>query len=388
MAKATEEKKDVAQEEKPKAKRASDVIDRVLKTENVSAIRKKFGPSSLMLASELDSRVIHRIPTGIFQLDYALSGGFQTGRIHEVHGPLSGGKTTVILKTIAEAHKRCANCWTPVNSSGNCAKKGCDTRLTVAAFIDVEGTYDPKWASHLGVDSSRLLYSRPDYAEQSLDILDSILIGNQCDVIALDSLAFLSPEKERTESVSQETMGLQARVLGKGFRKYVMGLNAAGNSETGRIPTLLFTNQIRMKLGVMFGNPETTPGGLAPGFSYTSSTKLWPGKYEMNKETGWPVAVDINFRVEKHKGGEGPKKEDTFKLIIRDTDVKKKGDVIDEDYILKLGLQYNLLSKQGHKVEFMEVQHPSEAAFEAALMADRALHRRISDALMKVLLPA
>jgi recombination protein RecA len=387
MAKAAEKEKDTLEEDAPKTAKKTDLLAGAFKNEAIAALRKKFGSSILMRAVEMDARVVHRIPTGIFQLDYALSGGFQVGMAHEVHGPKSAGKTTILLKALAQAQKRCATCWELFEASGKCPTKGCDTRQTVCAFVDVEGTCDLKWAQLLGVDLNRLMYARTTSAEEALDVCVTLLRSGVADVIVLDSIAFLSPTKEIEESVSAETMGLQARVLGKGVRKFVAALNEAGNSESGRRPTLLFTNQIRMKIGVMFGNPETTSGGMAPGFMFLSETKFWPGKFEIS-DSGWPTEVLIKFRVEKHKGGLGPKKEDEFQLILRDDGNKRKGDVRDEMYMIKLGIQYNVFQKHGHMISFMEHEFGNEAAMETEMMKDPVLNLHVREALMKILVPA
>ena len=207
-----------------KTSKKEDALAAVFKNDVVKAMLKKFGPTMIMRAVESDARVQHRIPTGIFQLDFALSGGFLVGAAHEVHGPQSACKTTLMLKMVAQAQQRCANCWNRIDSKGHCGTKGCAPREAICAYIDVEGTLDLGWAKKLGVDLDRLLHLTPPYAEASLDLLDGLLRSGTCDVIVLDSIAFLSPLKEVESSMDQETMGLQARIMGKGVRKFVAGM--------------------------------------------------------------------------------------------------------------------------------------------------------------------
>jgi len=311
-------------------------VQRLLAAESVKKMKKLHG--DLILTTGADERVAKsaRIPSGVFPLDKALGGGWPQGRVNVIFGMKSSTKTTILLKTIAEAQRMCSNCWeyvqwsklvevaeefihpvtgevtagkvpallakgakpevraleskkprkewviTPVarwyphadgvtwrelfaverDARGNPVPIlgdeirpvcGCKKfREVVCAFIDVEGTFDKPWALRNHVDLDKLLLSIPEYAEQSLDMADALMRSGECDIVVLDSIAFLTPAKEIEESTEKETMGVQPRVVGKGTRKFVSGLNSVGMHH-GRRPTLFLTNQIRMKLGVMFG---------------------------------------------------------------------------------------------------------------------------------------
>jgi len=308
-------------------KTEGDRLGMLLDSSTVAAMRKKFGVSMLVRASELRAEKLPRIPSGVFTLDRALGGGWAVGRVHIVFGHKSSGKTTLLKRTIGQAQKMCASCH-KFQEVCECKNK----RDFLCAFVDIEGTFDPYWAKQLGVDLDTLLLSRPEYAEQGLDVAEALLRSGECDLLVLDSIAFLTPLKEIQESTEQETMGQQPRLVGKGIRKLNSALIAAEN-EVGRKPTLFFTNQIRMKLGVMFGNPETTPGGFAPGFAASTEVKLRPGKYEMDKESGTPEHVDFYFKVEKNKTGV-PKMEGEFRMMLCETQTKSVGDIYDEKFIM------------------------------------------------------
>lgn len=338
------------------------------------SLRKKHGEAVLILASDQKVQVVPRIPTGIFPLDYALGGGVPAGRISTFWGNKSSAKTTVVLKTIAQAQKMCGSCW----SFPDTCK--CKTfRETVAAFIDAEGTFDHTWAGCLGIDVSRLLLSRPEYGEQALDIGEALLRSGECDILAIDSLAFLAAAKEVEESVDKETMGLQARMIGKGIRKFVSALNSL--DRDGKAPTVLLINQVRMKLGVMFGNPETQPGGMSAGFAATTETKLWSGKYEMDKDFGRPLQVEMNFRVEKNKSAP-PRMEGSFTLLLADTEVKKKGDVYDEGALVDLAEKWGLVEKKGGTWACLGEEFAAKSKVEQKVMTDPEFRGKVRQAVM------
>jgi recombination protein RecA len=343
MAKSEEpEKKKTEKTEKAEWK--GDRLAAFLNSELFGQIRKKHGDPILMRASEFKVQERPRIPTGIFPLDYALGGGFPVGLASTVFGHKSSGKTTTLLKAIRSAQNMCSECYRFLaDAAWGCKCK--KPRDFVVAYLDVEGTLDIPWAKSIGVDTERMILSIPEYAEQSLDIAEALLRSGECDLLVLDSIAFLTPQKEIEESIEKDMMGVQARIVGRGIRKFMAAANGVGN-ETGKRPTIFFTNQIRMMLGVMFGNPETQPGGKAPGFAAATETKLWPGKYEMDSVTQKPIHVEINFRIEKNKTS-GAKMEGSFKLYTSDTSEKKKGDVFDEDQMIDWGEKTGLVQRSG-----------------------------------------
>lgn len=335
-------------------------IQKVLASKVLAAIHKAHGANLIQIASESAARHVYRIPSDIYPLDSAIGGGWLVGRIHTVYGPKGGGKTSAILRTIGNAQKMCTNCWTTAEwfdpETGIVYEKPkCECkkfREAVVAYIDVEGTLDLAWARKLGVDTDRLLLSQPEYAEQSIDIAEALLRSGEIDILVLDSIAFLTPAKEIEESAAKETMGVQPRAVGKGIRKFVAAMNWASNQ--GRKPTLFFTNQIRMKIGVVFGNPETQSGGMAPGFSATTEVRLSQGQYKMEslpKDSpaylmARPLYVDLQFKVEKNKSYV-PRMEGAYRLILLNTETKHVGQVYDEHVILDDAERLGVLRKDG-----------------------------------------
>ena len=210
----------------------------------LSQIERQFGKGSMMRLGDTDRESIPAISTGSLGLDIALGiGGLPKGRIVEIYGPESSGKTTLTLQVIAEAQK----------AGGSCA------------FIDAEHALDPIYAKNLGVDVENLLVSQPDTGEQALEICDMVVRSGALDVVVIDSVAALTPKAEIEGDMGDSHMGLQARLMSQALRKMTANIK---NSNT----LVIFINQIRMKIGVMFGSPETTTGGNA--LKFYSSVRL------------------------------------------------------------------------------------------------------------------
>jgi recombination protein RecA len=204
----------------------------------VSQIEKDFGQGSVMRLGDKATVPVDAIPTGALSLDLALGiGGVPRGRIVEIFGPESSGKTTLVYHIIAEAQARGGVC----------------------AFVDAEHAIDPIYAKRIGVDTDELLVSQPDYGEQALEIVDVLVRSGAVDVVAVDSVAALTPRVELEGQMGETQVGLQARLMSQALRKLAGNLNRAKT-------VCVFTNQIREKIGVMFGSPETTPGGRALKF--------------------------------------------------------------------------------------------------------------------------
>jgi len=200
-------------------------------------IEKQFGTGAIMRLGEQKHADVEFIPAGALSLDLALGGGYPKGRIIEIYGPESSGKTTLTLHAIAEVQKKGGT----------------------AAFIDAEHALDPSYARKLGVNTNELLISQPDNGEQALEIVDSLVRSNAVDLIVVDSVAALTPQAEIEGDMGDSHMGLQARLMSQALRKLTGVINKSK-------ATVMFINQIRMKIGVMFGNPETTTGGNALKF--------------------------------------------------------------------------------------------------------------------------
>ena len=351
---------------------------KLLAGEAVARIRKEHGANIFGRASDF-VKPRRSIPTGIFRLDYALGGGFPVGLVSVLWGHKSSGKTTTYLKAIANAQRMCAVCW-EFTEACSCGKS---YRDPVIAFLDVEGTLDLAWAKRLGVDLDRLLLSTPEYAEQSLDIAEAVL-RRGVDVLVMDSLAFLTPAKEIMQSTIEDTVGLQARQIGKGTRKFVAALNTVKNAR-GFAPTLLFTNQVRMKVGVMFGSPETQPGGLATGFASATETRLRAGKYEMDEVLGKPVAADFGFRVDKNKASFA-RMEGEFRLAMADTEHRRVGDAVNEGDMVEMAQKVGLVEGSGSSWRALGEKYRAKSLIEKEILTNPEFHDKLHRALTAVLL--
>jgi len=351
-------------------------LERLMASAAVVQIRKVHGANIFRRASDLPRRT-RRIPTGVFLLDYGLGGGLAVGRINVFWGKKSSAKTTLFLKAIANAQRLCASCW-------ELAPCRCGSyRAPTILFMDVESALDISWAQTLGVDPEHLLVSQPEYAEQTLDLVEAML-RKGCDIVVIDSLAFLAPAKEIVGSTLDDNPAVQARQLGKGVRKFVAALNTVSNAR-GVAPTLLFTNQVRMQVGVMFGAPEHQPGGLAPGFAASTETKLRPAGYELDKDTGRSLLGKFHFRVEKNKTSY-PRIEGEFELALMDTDRYRVGESMDAPSIVDMGEKVGVVTGHAASWRALDRRFGSKTAIVDAMETDRELGARMREAVMHLLL--
>lgn len=278
----------------------------------LSQIERSFGKGSIMKMGDSQKMHVETFPTGSLSLDIALGGGVPKGRIIEVYGPESSGKTTLTLHMISEIQK-----------SGG-----------MAAFIDAEHALDPEYAKRIGVDLENLLVSQPDSGEQALEIAETLVRSNAVDIIVIDSVAALTPKAEIEGEMGDSHMGLQARLMSQALRK----LTAAISKSKA---TVIFINQLRMKIGVMFGNPETTTGGNALKFyasvrmEIRSAGKLEEGTGDDKQYTGNRVKV----KVVKNKVAP-PFKTAEFDIMYN-KGISRLGDLID------LGVKYEVIKKAG-----------------------------------------
>lgn len=284
--------------------------------EVVSEIKEKYGEGSIMKLGEIKKVDVAAIPTGSPSLDIALGiGGLPRGRIIEIYGPESSGKTTLALHVVANAQK----------AGGT------------AAFVDAEHALDPMYAKKIGVKIDDLLISQPDTGEQALEIVETLVRSNAVDVIVIDSVAALTPRAEIEGEMGDSHMGLQARLMSQALRK-LTGIVAKTNV------VVIFINQIRMKIGVMFGNPETTTGGNA--LKFYSSVRIEVRRAAQIKQGEQIVGNRVKVKVVKNKVA--PPFQTTEFDIMYNQGISKEGDLLD------LGAKHGVFKKSGSWYQFNE----------------------------------
>jgi recombination protein RecA len=307
----------------------------------IDHIEKQFGKGAIMRLDEKQVVEVDAISTGCLSLDAAIGcGGVPRGRIIEIYGPESSGKTTVCLHVIAEAQK----------------KGG------LAAFIDTEHALDANYAKRLGVDLNNLLLSQPEFGEQALEIAETLVRSNALDVIVIDSVAALTPRAEIEGDMGDAQMGSQARLMSQAMRK----LNASiGRTKT----TVIFTNQLRSKIGVMYGNPETTTGGNA--LKFYASVRMDIRRKDIIKEGSELIGNRVRIKVVKNKVAP-PFKEVEFDIMYNEG-ISKLGDMIDT------GIKMDIIKKSGSWFGFKEERVQGRDGMRKILKENDDLRQQLED---------
>ena len=281
-------------------------------------ITKRYGDGAIMRLGEATHLNVEVIPTGCLSIDIALGvGGIPRGRITEIYGPESSGKTTLCLHVVAEAQKMGGT----------------------AAFIDMEHALDPVYAARLGVNIDELLIAQPDTGEQALEITETLIRSGAVEVVVVDSVAALVPRSEIEGDMGDSSMGMQARLMSQALRKLSGAINQTNTA-------LIFTNQLRQKIGVMFGNPETTSGGMA--LKFYASVRLDVRRIQSIKMGAEVVGNRVRVKVKKNKVA-APFRQAEFDIMYNEG-ISKVGDLLD------LGAQLDVISKRGSFYSYGDIR--------------------------------
>ncbi|MBU1130870.1 recombinase RecA [Patescibacteria group bacterium] len=314
MSKVAEEDKKIESDSKIK----SDLNKTMATNQAIEQIKHRFGEGSIMKFGEARATAVEAVPTGCLSLDIALGvGGVPRGRIIEIYGPEASGKTTLAQHIVAEVQKMGGT----------------------AAFIDAEHALDPEYAKKIGVNIDELLISQPDTGEQALEIVETLVRSNGVDVIVIDSVAALVPKAEIEGEMGDSHMGLQARLMSQALRK-LSGII----SKTKTV--VIFINQIRMKIGVFFGNPETTTGGMA--LKFYSSVRIEVRRAAQIKKGDQIIGNRAKAKVVKNKVA-APFKNTEFDIMYNEG-ISISGDVLDT------GVQFGVIDKSGNSYTYGEVK--------------------------------
>jgi len=330
---------------------------------SIAASAKKLFKVSIIHSPEEESLlVVPRISTGLYALDAASNGGLPVGRLSMVYGMEGSGKTNLLLRGVADAQKRCANCYNygefeegkmelpdfekgGVKTVKTSVIKSCpcgNPRDMIVMWNDSENVWNTQWVRTLGVAAEKVILVKPSYGKPAYDLISAFVTMKDVDIIVIDSIAQLAPAAEIESDMGEQFQGLAARMNNKFLRKLIGGMCDAFN--VGRPITLWAVNQYRQKIGVMFGPSETLPGGMGQKFAMSLEVECRKGKITLEEGTNEPLFGEFHWKIKKNKVGvEGGK--GTFQQCMSDTDLFVVGDVMEHEMVIDKAVEMNFIEK-------------------------------------------
>jgi len=325
-------------------------------SEIVTLLNTKYGENTLIVANDALGMTIEFLSTGCYDIDFATLGGIPENRVTEIRGAFSALKTTLCLGTIISFQKK--------------RKKG------FVGFIDVERSFDPVYAASLGIDLSRLVIVNPDSGEQAGDLIMDLMSTGRHTLLVIDSIAAMTPTAEIEGSLDNQFMGIHPRLINRVMRMAVTNIKRSLYDKSMPTTTVLAINQLRQKIGIMFGNPETTPGGLGKDFAYSLILRVMSSKTNaiMEERTrngvkrSVRVAQNVRFGVLKNKVGSSQFDEGEFRFNVRKTKEHKRHTYDNFTPLLKYGLFYGLIKLKKEVKIYEGIRYKADSAFKKALM--------------------
>lgn len=318
----------------------------------IKDINKRYGDDCFVQASESQKLSVRkRIETGILAFDLALGGGVPMGTIITLKGEFSSGKSALAHRVGASFQRTCRNCgnplviWNEILQDGAQVKCCDDPAPMRVVWFDAEGSYQNGWAERLGMNSDNTYVIRTEFAEQGIDIADAVIRSGECDLLVVDSVAALTPSVEIEQSSEKWQVGVHARLMNKAMRKWVSAQNAVGMSKVVP-PTILLINQIRMKVGVIYGNPETSPGGKGMDFAASVICKVKRKGFIEDKSGAAPFGQDMEVTVQKNKTAP-PNRSCLFSLYFRTHGINQAGSSNLAEQLVATAEYWGLIEKSG-----------------------------------------
>lgn len=379
----------VPETETPKAQSA---LQRFMGHSMIDKLTKKVGEGTITSAADFKDIAV-RIPTGIFRFDVALGGGWPIGRVMHIFGRKSSGKTTTVLRGLAQVQRSCGSCWRQFREMPAVASPPsycpCGAyREPLCGWIDAEATFDKEWAKTLGVDIGRMAFVRPLSAEEAVDLADTWIRSGEMDFLVIDSIAYIVPQAVQDKEAEAANPGVHARLIGKMVHKLLSGSILVQRQES-RFPTVFLLNQIREKIPVSWGpGGDTTTGGNSPGFFASIEVLFKQGKTFKDDATGMPLYTDHDFKIEKNKMAPTAKMEGTFRLIKSDMATKKKGHIADEEDVVDAAHEVNLITGAGSSWYCFEEHFGAKSAITKRMLTDQDFSDRLRAETLKILLAA